>query len=153
MVILAAVGERHSNVPIIETAHDLATAYQDDLQILHVIPATDAGSHFQRLRRTTADNDDEFEVSPEQAEAVVEEMIEEALDDPDSDRVIPIGRVGEPGEEILTLADELDARYLVIGGRKRTPAGKALFGSIAQRVILDADLPVVTQSTTPDLTA
>lgn len=151
MVILAAVGEGHSNVPIIDTGQDLAMAFGEDLQVLHVIPDADAGSHFQRLRRTAPFGDDEFEVSPEQARAVVERMIEKAIDDPDPDRAIPVGRVGDPGEEILRLAEEVDARYLVIGGRKRTPAGKALFGSIAQRVILDADRPVVTRSTTPDL--
>lgn len=153
MVILASVGERHSNVPIIETAHDLATAYKDDLQVIHVIPDADTGSHFQRLQRTATFSDDEFEVSPEQAKTVAERLIEKAIDDPDPDRVIPVGRVGEPGEEILCLADEIDARYLVIGGRKRTPAGKALFGSITQQIILDADRPVVTRSTTPDLSA
>lgn len=153
MVILTCVGEHHSNVPIIETAHDLATAYQDDLQVLHVIPDADTGSHFQRLQRIPTFSDDEFKVSPQQAESVAERLIEKALDDLNSDRILPVGRVGEPGEEILRLADEIDARYLVIGGRKRTPAGKALFGSIAQQVILDADRPVVTRSTTPDLSA
>jgi len=150
MVILAAVGERESNTSVIETAHDLATAYEDELQVLHVIPDADTSSHFQRLRRTATFSDDEFTVSPEQAETVAERLIEKAIDT-DRDGVVPVGRVGAPGEEILRLADEIDARYLVIGGRKRTPAGKALFGSIAQQVILDANQPVVTQSTTPDL--
>lgn len=151
MVILAAVGEHHSNVPIIETAQDLATAYGDDLRVVHVIPDADTGSHFQRLRRRAPFGDDEFEVSPDQARAVVEQMIETAVDDPDPERTSPVGRVGEPGDEILGLADEVDARYIVIGGRKRTPAGKVLFGSITQRIILDTDRPVVIRSTTPDL--
>ena len=151
MVILAAVGEHDSNVPIIETAYDLAMAYEDELQVLHVIPNADSGSHFQRLQRTATFSNDDFTVSAEQAETVAERLIEAAIEHPDPDRVVPVGRVGEPGEEILRLADEIDARYLVIGGRKRTPAGKALFGSIAQQVILDAEQPVVTRSTTPDL--
>jgi nucleotide-binding universal stress UspA family protein len=32
---------------------------------------------------------------------------------------------------------------LVIGARRRSPVGKALVGSVAQTLILDADLPVL----------
>lgn len=45
-------------------------------------------------------------------------------------------------EGILDLVDELDADTVVMGGRKRSPAGKALFGSVTQSVILDATVPV-----------
>lgn len=55
-----------------------------------------------------------------------------------------VGRMGEPVEDILEVADERDASYLVIGGRKRTPVGKAVFGSATQSVLLHADRPVVT---------
>jgi len=151
MVILAAVGERSSNVPIIETASDLASAYGHELQVLHVIPDEDANSHFQRLRRRAPFSGDEFTASSDEATGVAELMIELALDEPDTDHIVPVGRVGDPGEEILRLAEDVDARYIVIGGRKRTPAGKVLFGSMTQRVILDTDRPVVIKSTTPDL--
>lgn len=49
----------------------------------------------------------------------------------------------EPAEEIVTVADELDASLIVIGLRRRTPTGKLLFGSQAQRILLDARCPVL----------
>lgn len=50
---------------------------------------------------------------------------------------------GPPTEGITELAEEIDADEIVMGGRKRSPAGKVLFGSVTQSILLDADLPVV----------
>lgn len=47
-----------------------------------------------------------------------------------------------PADGILELAADVDADGIVMGGRKRSPAGKVLFGSVTQAVILDADIPV-----------
>jgi nucleotide-binding universal stress UspA family protein len=46
-------------------------------------------------------------------------------------------------EELLKVADEVKAELLVIGMRHRTPVGKLLMGSVAQRVLLDAKVPVL----------
>jgi nucleotide-binding universal stress UspA family protein len=45
--------------------------------------------------------------------------------------------------EILDVASAVDPRLLVVGVRRRTPMGKLIMGSIAQRLILDAPCPVV----------
>lgn len=50
---------------------------------------------------------------------------------------------GDPADEILDLATDLDVDLVVVGGRERSPAGKALFGSVTQQVILNADRPVM----------
>lgn len=51
--------------------------------------------------------------------------------------------VTDVAEAVVGAARESDARLIVIGVRRRTPVGKLLLGSLAQRVILDADCPVV----------
>lgn len=49
----------------------------------------------------------------------------------------------EPAEDLLDVVAEVDAALLVIGMRKRTPVGKLLIGSNAQRILLEAEVPVL----------
>jgi nucleotide-binding universal stress UspA family protein len=50
---------------------------------------------------------------------------------------------GSPAEEIVERADELDVDAICVAGRKRSPTGKALFGSVSQNVILETDRTVL----------
>lgn len=50
---------------------------------------------------------------------------------------------GDPADEVLSYASEADVNAICVGGRRRSPAGKALFGSVAQTIILGADRPVL----------
>ena len=50
---------------------------------------------------------------------------------------------GDLGDALLRLVDAVGADLLVIGARRRSPVGKALMGSVAQTVILEANLPVL----------
>jgi nucleotide-binding universal stress UspA family protein len=49
----------------------------------------------------------------------------------------------DPAEDLVHVADELDAEMIVIGLRRRSPVGKLILGSNAQRVLLDAPCPVL----------
>lgn len=49
----------------------------------------------------------------------------------------------EAHEEILSVARERRAELVVIGLRRRSPVGKLLMGSTAQRVLLEATCPVL----------
>jgi nucleotide-binding universal stress UspA family protein len=46
------------------------------------------------------------------------------------------------------VADHPEVTRLVVGVRKRSPLGKVVLGSIAQRLILDAPVPVLSVKAT-----
>ena len=50
---------------------------------------------------------------------------------------------GDAADAVLRVAQEIDASVIVIGLRKRSPVGKLIMGSSAQRILLDADRPVL----------
>ena len=51
--------------------------------------------------------------------------------------------VPDVAEAVLEAAEKNAADVIVVGVRHRTPVGKLLLGSVAQRVILDAPCPVL----------
>lgn len=46
-------------------------------------------------------------------------------------------------EDIIAVAEEHAADFIVIGLRRRSPVGKLILGSNAQRILLDAPCPVL----------
>lgn len=160
MSILAAVsGERHQD-RVVEVGADLASAFDVELVVLHVM--TD--NQFQEIRDTsemagqfpieaeggglvyvptkTSDAGYNLEDAESDAADIARKCVSETVAAESVD-VTCKGRVGDPAAEILNMADRIDARYAVVGGRKRTPTGKAIFGSVAQSVILTASQPIV----------
>ncbi|WP_318568600.1 universal stress protein [Salinigranum marinum] len=51
-------------------------------------------------------------------------------------------RGNDPHEDLLEAVAEFDADELVIGVRKRNPTAKVVFGSTAQAILLNADVPI-----------
>ncbi|ROR89673.1 universal stress protein [Nocardioides aurantiacus] len=51
--------------------------------------------------------------------------------------------VPDVAQAVLEVARETDAALVVVGVRHRSPVGKALMGSVGQRILLDATCPVL----------
>lgn len=67
------------------------------------------------------------------------------LGDTVADRVrlrVGVSDLHDPSDRVIRVAQDEGARAIVLGLRHRTPVGKLLLGSTAQRVLLEADCPV-----------
>ena len=73
------------------------------------------------------------------ADAVIAAMDEAGVDG----EVRGLVRGKEPAEDLIVVAEETSASLIIIGLRTRTPVGKLILGSNAQRILLDAPCPVL----------
>ena len=147
MSILIAVDGGERDLAVVSVGTNLAEAYNDDLVALHVVTDREF-----KTRKNSVDNyykDEAVDDAASKAQNILEEILdvqnlhmEEGLS--------AKGAVGDPAIEILEAVTKLDARHVVIGGRKRSPVGKAIFGSVTQSVLLEADRPVTTVTETAD---
>ena len=72
--------------------------------------------------------------------AAVQEQLDEAGVEHEVRQLV---RGNEPAHDLIEVAEEVNADFIVIGLRRRTPVGKLILGSNAQRILLDASCPVL----------
>ena len=105
-----------------------------EVTVLHVLEEPDrTGGDGMRI---TAEDLYEAGEFPESVTGVVEQLETHDIE------VETRQSVGEPADTIVEVAAELDVDRITLAGRKRTPVGKAVFGSVTQSVLRAADVPV-----------
>lgn len=137
MVIVAAVDRSDRASAVVREAVTLGEAFDEPVDVVHVLTREE----FVSLERTNVDETGEavpLESVIETARSIADETIAEA-----NVTATAVGLVGDPADEVVEYAHEKGARYVVVAGRKRSPVGKALFGSVVQSVLLSAECPVV----------
>lgn len=135
MPVIAAVDRGEPTDRIVTEGRALADAFDTDLHIIHVL----SRSEFVELERTSVEKSGEA-VDMDRIRDYAREVAEEAAQDGDT----CVGLVGDAADQLVGYAEDHGASYLVVGGRQRSPVGKALFGSVTQEVLLSAPVPVVT---------
>lgn len=169
MSILAAVDGERVPSETVETGRELAQQFEEELVVMHVMPSdtfedvrdgsakrsesnlgnlltgdvTYGGRDEQTSESGSSSRGPYTEEDGENdARKVARSVTRRTLNEDTG--VTYQGRVGDPADEILDEADRRDTRYLVIGGRRRSPIGKAIFGSTTQSILLNSTRPVMT---------
>lgn len=137
MVIVAAIDRSDRVSRVLDEAAALAEAFEDDVHVVYAI----SQSEFVELEQTAYQKGGRG-VSMSEVEDFATEYVERVSEDLEVAHE-PVGLVGQPADEVVRYSEKTDARYIVVAPRKRSPAGKALFGSVAQSIVLNADRPVV----------
>ena len=141
-IVLAADGEDGNLADrLATTAADIADPSNAEIVLAHVFDDEEYENARSRLNFT-----DDSEVTPSviaERKAGIRDL-GDALAGTGIDTTA-YGRLSNGasrGQRLAELADEVDADMVVLGGRGRSPAGKAIFGSTAQTVMLESPCPV-----------
>lgn len=138
MTIITAVDQSDWALSVVDEAQTLAAQFGEELHVLHVLTESEAIDLDRRNVRETGKSkgrDGLAHIAADVASSAI---------DTTSDECHAVGRIGNPPEEIIAYAVDHNARYIVVGGRKRSPVGKVVFGSVTQSVLLNAPCPVLT---------
>lgn len=138
---LAVVGDTDESGHLVREAGELTAGVGAELLVLSVTPEDDYGAVRESRQRAGSQHVYSIDQAVEDARQTAESIARDALADLDVDYEA-VGSVGPVTDRILTTAAECECDHIFIVGRQRSPTGKALFGDVAQSVILNFDGPV-----------
>lgn len=141
MTVVAAVDSSARSSTVLSQASVLAADIDEPLHAVHVLRRSDFVDVLEKEVEGQPLTEN-YEIQ-RLGEEIVERAGRKSAAVHDIDTIETAIRVGDPAEELAAYAEEVDARYLVVGGRKRSPTGKALFGSVTQQVMFEAAMPVL----------
>ena len=137
--LLLAVGSGDADriEQLATTAVNLAQPADATVVLAHVFEKDGYRAVLDQLNYDPADEIDVDEVASRHSTI---RQLGAALDESGVDYEVR-GLIGDRGPTINAVAEEIDADQLIVGGRTRSPTGKAVFGSTAQEVLLSAPCP------------
>ncbi len=140
MTVVVGVPDVDARVEPIREAARLADGLDEPLHVVHVrregdfegLDGEEGTPTFGAIRDAAAD--------------VATTASERAFDggtDAKPSPVEHVGLVGDPAETLIEHATHVDASLIVVGGTRRSPVGKAVFGDVTQDVLYKSACPVV----------
>ncbi|WP_290818012.1 universal stress protein [Halovivax sp.] len=140
---LVVVGDTDRHRALLETAGQFAAGTDAELVLLSTITETEYEDDREALQSLEQIEGATYgiEATEERLERIAQKVANDALADVDVDyRIAPRVVDGDSlADDILAIAEEADCDHVFILGRRRSPTGKAIFGDVAQSVILNFD--------------
>lgn len=124
---------------LLETAKRHVTGTDLEIILCRIVDRDEYESDIRR-QAESGKRVDSIEEIEREAKAEAEAVGEEFFDDDVS--FTAVGAIGTIPDDVIEIADEWDSDHVFIAGKKRSPAGKVLFGDAAQKLILDFQGPV-----------
>lgn len=136
---LAVVEADETTKELVREAGELAAGVDAELLLVHVTSEDEYAERREDFSRISAlETSYTIDKARDGARQFARDIGREILDDVDVDWE-PDGQVGEKGDNVLGVARDEDCDHIFITGKKRSPAGKAVFGDVPQRIILEFD--------------
>ncbi|WP_162872810.1 universal stress protein [Austwickia chelonae] len=134
MTVLVGVSSAPEGLAALRAAVDECLARRSGLDVLSTTPRSPSASSQQQAAA-------EIRQDPVWAEEL--EKGRRRLSDAGLELIVHEVSATDRTSAMLDLADQLVTDLVVIGVRQRTPVGKLLVGSHAQRLLLEASCPVL----------
>ena len=125
----------------LKAAAELAGHFSADLHLVHVIPPIPLANVLSPEMTPSFDISLYQEEQKKGFEKALQEVIEQRL--PQGLSVHPLVVLGQPVEEILRLVQDQKMDLIVIATRGRTGLPHFIFGSVAEKVVRLASIPVL----------
>jgi len=141
--ILCAADLSEGADAVVQHALDLAEAQGAKLVLLHVLPEMEASMAHHLV---AVMGQERFAAYARDHEKNVRQQLEERLDGLQVGRGLDMSvevQHGSPSEEILSAAERVKADLVVLGRHAKGSMRHALLGSVAERVVRQADRPVL----------
>jgi nucleotide-binding universal stress UspA family protein len=138
MTIVAAIDKSDRATEVVNQADTLAEKFDDEIYVVHVMKKSEV------IESKELDTGSIESPDLEEMRATARNAGQNTLSDYSADSVLEfIGLIGNPADEIVDYAREVDSRYIVVSPKQQSQTGKILFGSVAQSILLNAHCPVV----------
>jgi nucleotide-binding universal stress UspA family protein len=141
--ILLAIGpdDRGSSDALVDAAIDLAEPADTVVHLLYIFPRDDYETLMEQMDIDTATSGLTPDEVAERHESVREPA--DRLESMGIDHEISGVSDTTPSEQVIQRIRRTEADVVVVGGARRSPAGKAVFGDRAQQILLKSPVPVL----------
>lgn len=124
---------------LVREAGELAAGVDAELTLLHV---TKEEEYADKASAMASIPDANVSYTKDRAEEGGRQFVRDIARETLKDIAVQYEAVGEVGDRVdktLSVAETRGCDHVFVAGQKRSPAGKALFGDVAQTVILEFD--------------